>query len=195
MKIGDTVYYKQAGSIYQHLIRGEIVWLGKDDYSELALIITTLDGKTRHDKVDIKNIDISEEACAKWLKQSEIYEQEYIVKLAQQKTREDEKGANMICELDIDTYKALRKLGIAITIVEKTEEEYAEQRVTTFANHKLKTFNSGYRDNDKTLPYVFDLHFDIKTEGQLLESLDSTRISEMAKDYGYSKQYLSKELS
>ena len=85
IEIGDTVYYTQIGSIYQHLIRGEIVWLGNDDYSELALIITTLDGKTRHDKVDIKNIDTSEEAKIKWLKQSEIYEQEHIVKQAQQK--------------------------------------------------------------------------------------------------------------
>ena len=79
LKVNDTVYYTQIGSIYQHLIKGTIVWLGEDSYSSLALIVTTQDGRTRHDKVELKNISDDTGAREQWLKQNEVYEQEALV--------------------------------------------------------------------------------------------------------------------
>ena len=85
LKINDTVYYTQVGTIYKPLVKGTIVWLGKDSYSKLALIVTVKDGKTSHDKVDLRNISNDTDAEERWLKQNEIYKQEALVKSEQQK--------------------------------------------------------------------------------------------------------------
>lgn len=64
---------------------------------------------------------------------------------------------------------------------------------------KPKKFNSCYSENDRTLPYDFDLHFDIKTEGELAYALTHgtghnplVNIEEMAYGYGYDVNYLVK---
>jgi len=66
------------------------------------------------------------------------------------------------------------------------------------AGKKVQTM---WSDNDRELPYVFDLLFDIKTEAQLYNALnyektghsrDVDEIYSVALNEGYTKEYLSK---
>ena len=68
-------------------------------------------------------------------------------------------------------------------------------------NEKEKKCKTQWSNDDITLPYVFDLLFDIKTEAQLyfaLKGIDTghvrseDEIYETALQYGYTKQYLNK---
>lgn len=70
-------------------------------------------------------------------------------------------------------------------------------------NIGMKEFSSGYAPNDKEVPYVFDLLYDIKTEAHLLNvmqgyGIDNYPISEvqsLAAEYGYSFKYLEDKFS
>jgi hypothetical protein len=62
---------------------------------------------------------------------------------------------------------------------------------------KYKEFHSAYGENDRELPYDFDLLYDIKSEMQLLDALTKGTgyhpikdIEDVALGYGLTKEYL-----
>ncbi len=65
-------------------------------------------------------------------------------------------------------------------------------------NSKLKQCNTYYTSKDRSLPYVFDLHYDIKSEAALLHALMNgtnfdnpiVDIEDLANEYGYNRKWL-----
>ena len=65
-------------------------------------------------------------------------------------------------------------------------------RKETISRHSLEKLSSEFMSKDRCLPYVFDLHYDIKTEGQLaVKMCRYMELLKMCNEYGYSQKYLS----
>lgn len=79
-----------------------------------------------------------------------------------------------------------------------SEEDIKERRESHL---NLRTFPSAYANQDISVPYIFDLHFDIKSEGALYHGIKYgdnngcpvADVEEMAKENGYSIEYLERK--
>lgn len=99
-----------------------------------------------------------------------------------------------------------KSLGLKIQKVStdgaKTKEELG--KILEESTRGQKEFSSYYAENDMTLPYDFDLLYDIKTEAELLTYLhgdgpnlicSEDELMSTAISYGYTMEYLEKKFS